>query len=181
MPKNLIRCLHLRVLRDMLVYMSSENSNTPLDGNNPDERPNMVVETPMDQERARAKTHFEMMLQAGLNKPELSGSVISAFMTAEVYFLSREEVTEENKNAQPMLLTNPQGAAMVALFTGLDRIPGTYIDMAPYGVKVQGATIVRALEGTGFVVNPGDELSFEVPADGVAILKEELLKQKRSE
>ncbi|MCG2969027.1 SseB family protein, partial [Escherichia coli] len=80
------------------------------------------------------------------NKPELSGSVVGAFMAAEVYFLSREEVTGENPNAQPMLLTNPAGAPMVAVFSSLERIPGTYIDQAPYGVKVQGATIVRALE-----------------------------------
>ena len=32
---------------------------------------------------------------------------VDAFMAAEVYFLSREEVTGENKNAQPLLLTNP--------------------------------------------------------------------------
>lgn len=165
----------------MLGYMSTENNDVPQDGHNPDARPHMSIETPMDQERARPKTHFEMMLHAGLNKPELSGSVIAAFMSAEVYFLSREEVTETNKSAQPMLLTNPAGAAMVALFTGLDRIPGAYIDMAPFGVKVQGATIVRALENTGFVVNPGDELSFEVPADGVEILKEQLLAQKPSD
>ena len=161
--------------------MSTENTSAPLDGQDPNERPDMIIETPMDKERARPKTHFEMMLQAGLNKPELSGSVIGAFMSAEVYFLSREEVTEENKNAQPMLLTNPAGEAVVAVFTTLERIPSSYIDMAPYGVKVQGATVVRALENTGFVVNPGDELSFEVPADGVAILKQQMLNQKSGE
>ena len=162
----------------MLEYMSTENTPAAHDGQNPTQIPDAIIETPMDQHRAKPKTHFEMMLQAGLNKPELSGSVIGAFMSAEVYFLSREEVTEENKNAQPMLLTNPTGEAVVALFTTLERIPSSYIDQAPFGVKVRGATVVRALENTGFVVNPGDELSFEVPADGVAILQQQLLKQK---
>ena len=157
--------------------MSTENTSAPLDGQDPNERPDMIIETQMDKERARPKTHFEMMLQAGLNKPELSGSVLSAFMSAEVFFLSREEVTGENKNAQPLLLTNPAGAPMVAVFTSVERIPSSYIDQAGYGVKVQGATIVRALQGTGFVVNPGDELSFEIPAEGVDILKEQMLKQ----
>lgn len=157
--------------------MSTENTSAPLDGQDPNERPDMIIETPMDNERARPKTHFEMMLQAGLNKPELSGSVLGAFMSAEVFFLSREEVTGENKNAQPLLLTNPAGAPMVAVFTSVERIPSSYIDQAGYGVKVQGATIVRALQGTGFVVNPGDELSFEIPAEGVEILKEQMLKQ----
>lgn len=157
--------------------MSTENTSAPLDGQDPNERPDMIIETPMDKERARPKTHFEMMLQAGLNKPELSGSVLGAFMSAEVFFLSREEVTGENKNAQPLLLTNPAGAPMVAVFTSVERIPSSYIDQAGYGVKVQGATVVRALQGTGFVVNPGDELSFEIPAEGVEILKEQMLKQ----
>ncbi|MFJ2619515.1 SseB family protein [Glutamicibacter sp. NPDC087344] len=157
--------------------MSTENTSAPLDGQDPNERPDMIIETPMDNERARPKTHFEMMLQAGLNKPELSGSVLGAFMSAEVFFLSREEVTGENKNAQPLLLTNPAGAPMVAVFTSIERIPSSYIDQAGYGVKVQGASIVRALQGTGFVVNPGDDLSFEIPAEGVQILKEQMLKQ----
>ncbi len=161
--------------------MSNENTSAAAEGQEPDQVPDAIIETPMDKQRAQPKTHFEMMLQAGLNKPELSGSVIGAFMSAEVYFLSREEVTGENKNAQPMMLTNPSGEAVVAVFTTLERIPSSYIDMAPYGVKVQGATVVRALENTGFVVNPGDELSFEVPADGVAILREQLLNEKRPE
>lgn len=157
--------------------MSNENTSAAPEGRDPDQSPDAIIETPMDKARAQPKTHFEMMLQAGLNKPELSGSVIGAFMSAEVYFLSREEVTGENKNAQPMMLTNPSGEAVVAVFTTLERIPSSYIDQAPYGVKVQGATVVRALENTGFVVNPGDELSFEIPADGVAILREQMLKQ----
>lgn len=161
--------------------MSNENTSAAAEGQEPDQVPDAIIETPMDKQRAQPKTHFEMMLQAGLNKPELSGSVIGAFMSAEVYFLSRDEVTGENKNAQPMMLTNPSGEAVVAVFTTLERIPSSYIDMAPFGVKVQGATVVRALDNTGFVVNPGDELSFEVPADGVAILREQLLNEKPSE
>ncbi|WP_313810960.1 SseB family protein [Glutamicibacter sp.] len=158
--------------------MSTENNDAPREDQEPINSPDMIIETPMDHERAKPKTHFEMMLQAAMNKPELAGSLMGAFMSAEVFFLSREEVTGENKNAQPLLLTNPAGAPMVAVFTSLERIPTSYIDQAGYGVKVQGASIVRALEGTGFVVNPGDELSFEIPADGVAILKEQLLNQK---
>lgn len=161
--------------------MSTDNTQAANNGQDPAQGPDAIIETPMDQYRATPKTHFEMMLQAGLNKPELSGSVIGAFMSAEVYFLSREEVTEENKNAQPMLLTNPAGEAVVALFTSLERIPSSYIDQAPYGIKVQGASVVRALDKTGFVVNPGDELSFEVPAEGVVTLQEQMLKQKRDD
>ena len=167
--------------RDMLGCMSTENNDAPRDGQDPEQMPSALIETPMDQERARAKTHFEMMIQAAMNKPELAGSLMAAFMSAEVFFLSREEVTGENKNAQPLLLTNPAGAPMVAVFTSIERIPSSYIDQAGYGVKVQGASIVRGLENTGFVVNPGDELSFEIPAEGVVTLREQLLNQPTNE
>lgn len=161
----------------MLEGMDTENKDAAGQSGTPREMPGMIIETPMDKERAKPKTHFETMIAAGLNKPELSGSVVGAFMSAEVYFLSREEVTGQNPNAQPMLLTNPAGAPMVAVFTSLERIPGSYIDQAPYGVKVQGAAIIRALSQTGLVINPGDDLSFEIPAEGVGILQRELLKQ----
>ncbi|GAA1497149.1 hypothetical protein GCM10009628_21520 [Paeniglutamicibacter kerguelensis] len=118
-------------------------------------------------------THFEMMIRAGQNDPALSGQVIASFMASEVYFLSREKVTGETKNAQPMLLQNAAGQPVIALFTHLARIPGTYIDAAPYGVQVLGATIVRSLIDTGFVINPGHELSFEIDAEGVKTIRED--------
>lgn len=121
--------------------------------------------------------HFETMIAAGLDKPELSGSVVSAFMSAEVYFLSREEVTGQNPNAQPLLVSDPSGAAMVPVFTALERIPGSYIDQAPFGVLVQGAAIIRSLSQTGVVINPGDRLSFQIPAAGVTVLQQDLLNQ----
>ncbi|WP_181149705.1 SseB family protein [Arthrobacter sp. MYb227] len=118
-------------------------------------------------------THFEMMIRAGQNDPALSGQVIASFMRAEVYFLSREKVTGETKNAQPMLLQNAAGQPVIALFTDLSRIPGTYIDAAPYGVQVLGATIARSLIDTGFVINPGHPLSFEIDAEGVKTIRED--------
>ena len=127
---------------------------------------------------AGTATHFESMIAAGLNNPSLSGPVVNAFLGTEVYFLSREEVTGQNPHAQPLLLSNAAGTPMVAIFTSLERIPGTYIDQAPYGVLVKGSAVIRSLSDTGVVVNPGSELSFQIPAEGVAELKEELLHHK---
>lgn len=152
-------------VRDMLGVMSTEHNDADA-AQDSDQQP------PTEQDRSKAATHFEMMIQAGQNKPELSGSVMSAFMTAEVYFLSREPVTGENKNAQPMVVTNPAGESLVVVFTSPERIPDAYIDECPYGVKIQGANIIKSLDSVGFVVNPGDSLSFEVPAKGVQSLKE---------
>ncbi len=118
-------------------------------------------------------THFEMMIRAAQNDPALNGQVIASFMNAEVYFLSREKVTGEARNAEPMLLQNAAGEPVIALFTHLARIPGAYIDVAPYGVQVLGGTVVRSLQDTGLVINPGHELCFEIDAAGVKTIREE--------
>lgn len=118
-------------------------------------------------------THFETMIRAAQNDPALNGQVIGTFMNSEVYFLSREKVTGETSNAQPMLLQNAAGEPVIALFTHLARIPGAYIDVAPYGVQVLGGTVVRSLLETGLVINPGHELCFEIDAAGVKTIREE--------
>lgn len=118
-------------------------------------------------------THFESMIRAAQNDSALNGQVIGTFMNSEVYFLSREEVTGETNNAQPMLLQNAAGEPVIALFTHLARIPGAYIDVAPYGVQVLGGTVVRSLVDTGLVINPGHDLCFEIDAAGVKTIREE--------
>lgn len=153
----------------------SEADNAP---QSPEDPAPQRDDSPATEGSAGGLTHFETMILTGMNKPELSGSVVGAFMSAEVYFLSREEVTGQNPNAQPLLVSNAAGAPMVPVFTSLARIPGSYIDQAPYGVKVQGAAIIRSLSQTGLVINPGDELTFQIPADGVAVLQQELLNQR---
>lgn len=118
-------------------------------------------------------THFEMMIRAAQNDPALNGQVIGSLMNSEVYFLSREEVSGETTNAQPMLLQNAAGEPVIALFTHVARIPGAYIDVAPYGVQVLGGTVVRSLVDTGLVINPGHELCLEIDAAGVQRIRDE--------
>lgn len=155
----------------MLGYMSEENQQSPsipATAENTDAGPASTTRDPND-----PVTHFEMMIRAGQNDPALSGQVIASFMVAEVYFLSREKVEGDAKNAQPMLLQSPSGESVIALFTDLSRIPGAYIDAAPYGVQVLGATIARSLIDTGFVINPGHPLSFEIDAAGVQTIRDD--------
>lgn len=154
---------------DMLGSMSEENQQSP-DVAATEETP---LATASVTDPNAPVTHFEMMIRAGQNDPALSGQVIASFMVSEVYFLSREKVEGDAKNAQPMLLQSPSGGSVIALFTHLARIPGAYIDAAPYGVQVLGATIVRSLVDTGFVINPGHELSFEIDAEGVKTIRED--------
>lgn len=150
----------------MLETMSEENQQSTTESATADQpQTTRDINEPLN--------HFEMMIRAGQNDPALSGQVIASFMISEVFFLSREKVTGESKNAQPMLLQNAAGQPVIALFTDLSRIPGAYIDAAPYGVQVLGATIARSLIDTGFVINPGHPLSFEIDAEGVKTIRED--------
>ncbi len=155
----------------MLGGMSEENEQAKTSTNAEDIQAALGVEPKtVGNEPA---THLEMMIRAAQNDPALNGQVIASFMNSEVYFLSREEVSGETTNAQPMLLQNAAGEPVIALFTHLARIPGAYIDVAPYGVQLLGGTIIRSLQDTGLVINPGHELCLEIDAAGVKTIRQE--------
>ncbi|RAX50281.1 hypothetical protein DQ353_04805 [Arthrobacter sp. AQ5-05] len=155
----------------MLGDMSEENEQAKTSTNAEDIQAALGIEpTTVGNEPA---THLEMMIRAAQNDPALNGQVIASFMNSEVYFLSREAVSGETTNAQPMLLQNAAGEPVIALFTHLARIPGAYIDVAPYGVQLLGGTIIRSLQDTGLVINPGHELCLEIDAAGVKTIRQE--------
>lgn len=67
--------------------------------------------------------------------------------------------------AQPVVVGR-DGARFLALFTHRDRAGGL-LQGERVIVHVPALEIIRRVpEGTGVVVNPGDALGFEVPADG---------------
>ena len=63
------------------------------------------------------------------------------------------------------------GDPVVALFTHLSRVPETYVDEAPYAVRVAGASVVEHLTGAGIVINPGHAIGFEIGSDGVEAIR----------
>lgn len=122
---------------------------------------------------SQPQTHLETVLKAGQENRAEAGEVIATFLNSEVFFLSREKVDETSAHVQPMLLQNADRQPVIALFTHPARIPGAYIDEAPYAVRVLGAAVVDNLSGAGLVINPGHELGFEIPAEGVAQIRRE--------
>lgn len=148
----------------------NENAQLPATGPGPADIPDFgakVSGTDWD----KPQTHLEVVLQAGQDDPELTGVVISTFLSSEVLFLSREQVDEESTNVQPLLLQNADGEPVIALFTHAARIPSAYMEEAPYAVRVPGAAVIDTLEGAGLVINPGHELGFEIGAEGVAAIR----------
>lgn len=141
--------------RDRLEGMSEEPNQTPAETPDPDE----------------PQTHLETVLHEGQADEAKAGQVIATFLSEEVFFLSREQVTEETDNVQPLLLQNKDGEPVIALFTHVNRIPETYIAEAPFAVRVVGAAVIDNLSGAGLVLNPGHQLGFEIPAEGVEAIK----------
>ncbi|MEE1622345.1 SseB family protein [Zafaria sp. J156] len=129
------------------------------------------TESPADYDPAVPHTHLETILVAGQEDPARAGEVIATFLQEEVFFLSREEVAADTQNVQPLLLQNADGQPLIALFTDVRRIPGTYIDTAPFAVRVVGAAVVDNLSGAGLVINPGHPVGFEIGPDGVDAIR----------
>ncbi|MGP5219902.1 SseB family protein [Arthrobacter rhombi] len=135
--------------------MSEEPTQNPSENPDPDE----------------PQTHLETVLHEGQADEAMAGQVIATFLSEEVFFLSREQVTEETDNVQPLLLQNKEGDPVIALFTHVNRIPEAYTAEAPYAVCVVGAAVIDNLNGAGVVLNPGHQLGFEIPAEGVDAIR----------
>jgi len=133
------------------------------------EQPNEAPET--ENTGNEPQTHLETVLVAGQADPGMAGTVIGTFLREEVYFLSREEVGESTENVQPLLLQNSDGSPLIALFTHVDRIPATYIEEAPFAVRVVGAAVIDNLQGAGMVINPGHPIGFEIGPEGVESIR----------
>lgn len=148
----------------------NENAQLPTTGPGPADLPNFGAKT-SGTDWDQPQTQLEAVLKAGQDDPELTGVVISTFLSSEVLFLSREPVGEESTNVQPLLLQNADGDPVIALFTHAARIPAAYMDEAPHAVRVPGAAVIDTLEGAGLVINPGHELGFEIGAEGVSAIR----------
>lgn len=87
--------------------------------------------------------------------------VVNTLLSSILFVPSGAEVSDGRGQVQPVLFDRG-GVAYMAVFTAMDRI-GDFAEMAPYAVALGGSDVVRGLApGSGLVVNPGDELGFEV-------------------
>ena len=122
---------------------------------------------------AQPLTPLESLLERSQHDDNLAVQVVGTFLQSEVFFLSRDEVTQETDNVTPLMLENAEGKHVIALFTHPTRIPPTYIEQAPYAVKVIGAAVVDNLQNAGMVLNPGFELGFEISQEGVEGIRQD--------
>ena len=91
----------------------------------------------------------------------------------ELYIPSKGDVQEDGRGFVPVLLEQG-GMSFVMVFSALSRRPR---GLAEYLLKANAGTFFRRLpSGYGVIFNPGYDAQLLLPPDGVAMLKQDLLK-----
>jgi len=91
----------------------------------------------------------------------------------ELYIPSKGDVQEDGRGFVPVLLEQG-GMSFVMVFTALSRRPR---GLAEYLLKANAGTFFRRLpSGYGVIFNPGYDAQLLLPPDGMAMLKQDLLK-----
>ncbi|HEX6592581.1 MAG TPA: SseB family protein [Moraxellaceae bacterium] len=107
--------------------------------------------------------------------------LLDTLVDTEVFILLDREPGPDDLlegRALPLLLSNPQGLPLLAVFTAAERSVPMAVEFPRFGVGMavvfrELLTVVRP--GVGLVMNPGTTLGFEMPAANVAHLRTVLL------
>jgi hypothetical protein len=90
-----------------------------------------------------------------------------------VLVASRAEVGEDLAGFEPVLYDG-DGESLLSVFTAAERADAVP-DQTPFLVALTGEDLVRRMpDGFGLIVNPGNDLGFQVPARGVAAFRTEI-------
>lgn len=110
---------------------------------------------------------FERVLHAAQQGRATVPDLLRAFAAADLMVPSASEVRADGSGLEPIAL-NPGAASRVACFSDPGRID-SFAQIAPYAVRMKGIDLLRWLPAElGLIVNPGHEVGFELPAQGVA-------------
>lgn len=114
---------------------------------------------------------IERAIVAGSNGELENNEVLAKIVTSSLFFLTEEEVTDASKVVQPLVLQNPQGQSVLAIFTHPARVAQQFIDAAPYAVTISGGEALRQAGELGVVINPGHPIGLELDAENVKTIQ----------
>jgi hypothetical protein len=119
------------------------------------------------------KNPLEAALAQGQQGTVDQSDVILTFLNSQVLILTAEDPEKDpDANLEPVALTGPNDEPMIAVFSDPSRVPAELGEQAPYGVGVQGATVIKSVgDGVGIMLNPGFELGFMVDFEGVKAIR----------
>lgn len=126
-----------------------------------------VADVQTGESESRESTPLEAAIASGQAGQGDMNDVIAQFVNALIVVPTATEVTDDLNELQPVLFDR-EGMPMLAVFTHIDRIPQQVAEVASYAVQLPAAELVQAIPAeTGLVVNPGNSEGFEMLAEGV--------------
>lgn len=109
---------------------------------------------------------LESMLVRAKNGQVPVSDLMRALVDSDVVLPSGSEVLADGTGFEPLLFSKEK-LQMVACFTDKSRI-GEYVKMTPYCLVMKGKDFLRGIpSGHGVVVNPGQEVGFDISPDGI--------------
>lgn len=110
---------------------------------------------------------LESVLVRAKNGQALVSDLMKIFVDSEVALPSGSEVLADGTGFEPLFFSKEK-VQMVACFTDKSRI-GEYVKMTPYCLVMKGRDFLRGIPSEyGVVVNPGQEVGFDISPDGVS-------------
>ena len=117
---------------------------------------------------------IERVILEGSEGKLASNAVLSKIAAANLFFLTEEEVTDEQQEVQPLLLQGPDEKTVLAVFTHPARVAQQFVDMAPYAVRMPGLQAFQQAVGVGIAINPGHPIGLVLDAESVENIREVL-------
>ncbi|MDR7294273.1 SseB family protein [Pseudoglutamicibacter albus] len=117
---------------------------------------------------------IERVILEGSEGKLASNEVLSKIAAANLFFLTEEEVTDEQQEVQPLLLQGPDEKTVLAVFTHPARVAQQFVDMAPYAVRMPGLQAFQQAVGVGIAINPGHPIGLVLDAESVENIREVL-------
>jgi hypothetical protein len=97
------------------------------------------------------------------------------FVSSEISVPSGTEVMEDGSGFTPLLFLK-DNVQMLACFSEKRRI-GSFAAMAPYCLVIKGGDLLRRIPPEyGLVINPGQQVGFEISPEGITKIVRDFVK-----
>lgn len=100
-----------------------------------------------------------------------NNDVLAKIVASSLFFLTSEEVTDNSKVVQPLVLQGPDEKPVLAIFTHPARVAQPFLETAPYAVSINGGEALRQADGLGLAINPGHPIGLVLDAENVRALQ----------
>ncbi len=117
-------------------------------------------------EQLVAENDLENKLVKAHKKEIVFSDFLELFLMADVFVPSASEVMPDGSGMEPLLF-NKQDVRMLGVFTAISKL-SLFKDKAPFCLTMKVKDLLARLPpDSGLVVNPGYDIGFDLPPDGI--------------